>query len=185
MPRRVHSDGSGMSDHRTSAAGKASLSLSIVLGMILVPLTAVAAVIIVSPDLGQVPVPGAAVHDTVGSSTIAMRAASSTVPEPLATDLADACGPAGRRLVDQEKEGSISDTQQAALDALRPVCDAVDVPLPAASEQHVETIVVESSVTGPPSLTSTISGHDDDHDDDDHDDDDRDDDDRDDEWEDD
>ena len=166
----MHPGGSGMSDHRPSRVGRASLPLSIVLGMILVPLTAVAAVIMVSPDSDQEPVSGAALPAAEVSSTAAMAGITTTIPEPtLATDLADACGPAGRRLVDQEKEGSNSDTQQAALDALRPVCDAVGMSLPAAPEQRVETIVVESSVTSQPSPSASISVPNDDDDDEDED----------------
>jgi len=138
--------------------GLKTLPLSVLAGAILVPLTAVASVVLVAPNEAPPAEPVA-----TSSSPIAETPA-------LSTDLAAACGPAGRELVAIHSTGSATDTQRAALEALRPICEALGMSLPGA----LATADVPSEVTDPGPVTveasTTLSddgyedGHDDEHD---------------------
>lgn len=70
-----------------------------------------------------------------------------------AEDLVRACGVEGHYLVDLEAAGAIDDIQQAALNALRPICEEAGLPLPAApiveGETVVETVTVIGTAPGP------------------------------------
>lgn len=166
-----------------SRAGKTSLPLSLLIGALLVPLSAVASVVIVEP--GQPPTVEASPEPATTTA-----ATGATVAPSLSEDLAVACGPAGRDLVARDRDGTATQIQRAALDALRPICDAVGMPLPAvggsvdAASIQSPTVVPVSSVEAP-----AMAGGGSDHEDDDaeHEDDDAEDDDDDDdgEWEDD
>ena len=166
----------------TARPGKGrSLTTSIIVGMILVPVSAVAAVAIVNPRLAPEPQPELAAETDPGDG-----------PAPtLAADLETACGPAGSELAELVRAGTASGLQQAALDALHPICAAVEMPLPAGSappsapEEVLLQTSSSSSATVPDARDDPEVEHDD-RDDDDRDDDDRDDDDRDDDdWDDD
>lgn len=78
-----------------------------------------------------------------------------------AEDLVRACGVEGRYLVDLEGAAAIDDIQQAALNALRPICDDAGLPLPAApiveGETIVETVTVVRAVPGSAPTPSTTS----------------------------
>jgi hypothetical protein len=113
-------------------AGK-TLPISVLAGAVLVPLSAVVSVMLVAPSKAQPTEPAA-----VASSPIAEA-------PPLSTDLAAACGPAGRELAAIDSGGSATETQRAALQALRPICAALGMALP---EERV-TAAVASVATAP------------------------------------
>ena len=99
-----------------SRGSQGSVALSLLLGALLVPLTAVAAVLLVE---------GREKPETTAQAQPA-PVSTPTVSE----DLIEACGPAGVELVDAEAAASATPLQRAALDALRPICDTVGMPLP-------------------------------------------------------
>jgi hypothetical protein len=75
---------------------------------------------------------GSAEAEAAPATTTA--APTTTVPEvPAADDLAAACGAEGATLVAGEAAGTLSELQQAALDALRPICASAGLPLAPAS----------------------------------------------------
>lgn len=140
-----------MSDRRTPA--KKTLSLSVILGTLLVPLSAVAALVL-TDTADTVGESGSETTTSISVPTTQPRAAVET--NSLDDDLAEACGPAGMELVNLEKQGSLTDIQQAALDALREVCDQEAMPLPAGPtpEPIVETVFVSD---GPDATTIPTS----------------------------
>jgi hypothetical protein len=153
---------------------KGSLSVSMIVGLLVVPLTAAAAMWLGDPAEGG--------SDASGTTTPSneIEAATSTTVGQEASDLQVACGAEGMQLVALEQDGSITDVQQAALDALRDLCDQQGLPLPAApaAEPVVQTVVQQAapSAPAPPATTATTLDDDDDRDDDEWDDDDWDDD---------
>jgi hypothetical protein len=160
-----------------SGKRRQSLSVSVILGIVLVPLAAFAASVLVDSE-----------EPSETSSTTVPAAVAPTQPELVpsaetasADDLAAACGDVGLVLVDAEVDGSISELQQAALDGLREVCDQQGMPLPGkpAPEPVVQTVVVadEASASAAAPASDVFEVEDDDHDDDDHEDDDHEDDD--------
>jgi len=78
-----------------------------------------------------------------------------------ADDLVRACGVEGYYLVELEAVGATDDIQQAALNALRPICDGASLPLPAGpvveGETIVETVTVVRAVPGPAAAASTTT----------------------------
>ena len=117
------------------------LTLSIVAGLVLVPLSAVLAVAIVGD--GSTPEAVASETTTAVSTPEVQQIVFGAVAEATTEDIAAACGPAGDALVAAEVEGSITPLQQAALDALRPICEGLGTPL--AAKQ------------GPPPLVQTVT----------------------------
>jgi hypothetical protein len=150
---------------------KGSLTISMIVGTVLVPLTALAAIWLTGPgDSGEESV---ATTTTVVPAITVVPAPETTTSGVTQDDLQAACGPEGMQLVALEEQGSISDVQQAALDALRDLCDQQGLPLPAkpASEPMVQTVIVPA-VSSPTSVATTPATTYDDHEeDDDHDDD--------------
>jgi hypothetical protein len=150
-----------------SGKRRQSLSVSVVLGIVLVPLAAFAASVLVDSEE-----PSETSSTTVPAAVAPIQPEAVPSPETASTDdLAAACGDAGLVLVDAEADGSISEVQQAALDGLREVCDQQGMPLPGkpAPEPIVQTVVVagnESNAAAQP--TDVFEVEDDDHDDDDH-----------------
>lgn len=151
-----------------SRAGKTSLPLSLLIGALLVPLSAVASVVVVKA--GQPAAVEASPEPTTSTVAIGAPGAPS-----LGDDLAVACGPAGQDLVASDRAGTATQIQQAALDALRPICDALGMPLPAAGDTvdaaslQSPTVIPVSNVEAP-SMTGGGSDHEDDradHEDDD------------------
>ena len=78
--------------------------------------------------------------------------------------VAAACGPDGQVLIERELDGSIDPIEQAALDALRPICDEAglaipDAPTPAPVVQQVVVVeqITPASVSAPSSDDS--AGH--------------------------
>lgn len=161
---------------RARNRGAKTLSASVIIGTLLVPVSAAAAFWLTDPGSGD------------DSATAATERTTTTVVSPETThattvalsedalrrgDLEQACGPAGMKLVALEEDGSITDVQQAALDALRDICEQEELPLPGRSQPEpiVQTVVVTETAPSPP---TTMPHVDDDHDDDgwdDHDDD--------------
>lgn len=142
--------------------------LSVILGTLLIPVSALTAFAFVNPDPGP-----QAVKDI--DTQAGVDPASQVVFNPgtaTAEDLAAACGPAGLALVDAESAGSISDVQQAALDALREICSQQGIELPGkpVPEPIVQQVIVQTATTSPPSSSfSSTSPSDDGYEDDDHD----------------
>lgn len=125
-------------------------SLAFAIGSLLVPLSAVAAVLIpnVGANTGPGPGPSQPAASFVESSTSTTHARSS--------DLQSACGPAGLALVEREIAGTIDAFQQAALDALRPICSDAGIPLPPAEETAPAQVVVTAAQgTGPTVASQT------------------------------
>lgn len=146
--------------------GPRRIALSVLSGVLLIPLSALAAVALVPRHSDPVSSTG----DTVASSTTSTTAGAEQVvlapPAASATDLEAACGQEGMTLVDAEKKGTITDLQKAALDALRQVCEGAGTPLPGppAPPPIVQTVKVAPRVSSSPStVTSSTSSH---HDDD-------------------
>ena len=160
MPRRVHPHG------RMSQAGKTSLPLSLLIGALLVPLAAIASVVIVEP--GEPTAVEASPEPT--TTTVALGA---TAAPSLGEDLAVACGPAGQDLVARDRDGTATQLQRAALDALRPICDAVGMPLPAVGD-NVDAASIQSPTVVPvssaeaPSMAGGERDYEDDDDEDEH-----------------
>ena len=121
---------------------KKGVLLSLVVGALLVPLAAYAASSLVSD---------AAVPTTVWAPTTTAPAAEVAAAASSA-DIALACGEEGMRLVAAESDGTISDVQQAALDALRDICVIEGSPLPAptisAAPSTPSTVVVQGGSSG-------------------------------------
>lgn len=64
-------------------------------------------------------------------------------------DLEAACGPLGQELVAAEASGDIDAVQQAALDALRPICEEAGSPLPPPPAAEPEVVYATAAATGP------------------------------------
>lgn len=140
-----------------SRAAKNNLSLSMILGTLLVPVSAVAAIWLTDP--GQ-----PAQAESVQSTTTTAAPAASTASQVSFTDsgateadLRAACGYVGMTLVDAERDGSISDVQQAALDALRDICDeqGLSLPAPPTPDEQVQVVVQDDSSSGTSATTSS------------------------------
>jgi hypothetical protein len=121
--------------------GPKALPISVLAGALLVPLTAVASVMVIAPNETPPAQPTAASSSGPGEAPA------------LSTDLAAACGPAGRELVVLESRNSATDTQRAALVALRPICRAVGLALP----EEAATSDVAPVVTDPDPVTVQAS----------------------------
>lgn len=140
---------------------KGNLTFSMIVGTVLIPLSAMAAIWLTGPaDSGE----EAAVTTTsiVRVATVPPEATAGRVTQ---ADLQTACGPEGMQLASLEEQGTISDVQQAALDALRDLCDQHGIPLPAkpVSEPIVQTVVVPAASTPTTVAATTATTNDDDH----------------------
>jgi hypothetical protein len=138
-----------------SRAAKNSLSLSMILGTLLVPVSAIAAIWLSDP--GQV-----AEAETPTTTTTTVATTSQPAPAfnnvgATEADLRAACGYVGMTLVDAERNGTISDVQQAALDALRDICDeqGLSLPPPPTPETVVKTVVVPDDSSDSATTTTT------------------------------
>ena len=146
-----------MVSRNSSPRSKKSVSLSVMLGTLLVPLSAYAASSLV---------------ETSGVAESVIAPATSPVVEPsvtaipsTGTDLETACGEAGLAMVAAETAGTISQLQQAALDALRGICAEQGMPLPApAVDLPVATTVGEPAAPPPaPATVQAVEESADDH----------------------
>jgi hypothetical protein len=136
---------------------KKGLPLSIIVGTLLVPLTALAAIWVTDP--------GRRAEATSAPTTSPAPAWTGTTQTSdassidITADLQAACGPEGLQLVSLEESGTITDVQQAALDALREVCADQGIPLPESppADVVVQTVVIPATATASafPSTGST------------------------------
>jgi len=150
-----------MTSTEESRRAKKSVSMSMMIGTLLVPLGAYVA---------------SALVQTIGvaeptTAPEAPPAAESAVTEPVSigSDLETACGEAGLGMVAAEETGTIGELQQAALDALRGVCAEQGLPLPA--PPATQPAVSAGTQPAPPPPAAPVSAEvvpafDDDHDDD-------------------
>lgn len=128
---------------------KKSLSVSMIAGIMLVPLTAVAALWLTGQEKSAAETPESTTTTSVPLVTVANPTSPDTTID-LERDLLMACGPDGMELVALEESGKITDVQQAALDALREVCDQEGLALP---EKPVPDPIVQKVVI--PAATAT------------------------------
>ena len=160
---------------RSPAGAKRSVSISVLVGLALVPLSAYAATVLVGDRIPAEP--GASISAPADTPVTGFATQTAS-----AADLEAACGDAGLGMVAAETGGAIGDTEQAALDALREICAQQGMPLPGKAEPPPITQTVVLADNGPaPTVGSEVEwevDYDDDWDDD------RDDD-RDDDWDDD
>ncbi len=146
-----------------TANGRNKLSTSLVVGLLLVPLSAVAAVALVNPDATAEPEEAVAVEMIVEEVTSTTTAEAIEIPEIASDDdLAAACGEQGLALVEKEAAGTISPLEQAALDSLRAICssEAMHLPGPPAPVAVVETVTVAAAPTGGAGSDSVSASHD-------------------------
>lgn len=111
-----------MVSRNSSPRSKKSVSLSVMIGTFLVPLSAYGASSLVETS-------GVA-ESVTAPETLVVESAANKAPS-IGSDLETACGEAGLAMVAAESDGTISQVQQAALDALRGICAEQGMPLPA------------------------------------------------------
>lgn len=135
---------------------KPKLALSVILGMALIPLSAIGAVLLTGQG-GEAA--AQTTGDTIADNPPAVTQIAYSGVEASADDLAYACGKGGKKLVKAEDAGTITDLQQSALDALREICDSQGTPLPGkeAPPPIVETRFVTVEATTGPATTQTTS----------------------------
>ena len=142
---------------------KKGLSTSVIVGTLLVPITALAAVWLTAPG-GVSGASAESAPDAVTATSTASQPAS-----PSSIDVSDllltACGPEGMELVAFEESGTITEVQQAALDALRDVCGQQGIPLspPTEAEPGTSTIAVPATPETSVSASTDTTLDDDDH----------------------
>lgn len=146
-------------------------SISLMLGMLLIPVSAVVAVALVSPGEG---VDGISPESLKAVNVSDLTTQQTIIVEPVTVSedqLGAACGVDGLFLVSLEDDGTISDVQKAALDALRQLCfeEGMALPDPTAPPPITRTEVRE--VVAAPEHASDES-HDDEKGQDEHEDDD-------------
>lgn len=148
---------------RRGSGSKRTVSISVILGTLLVPLSAVAAMVLTDPS-DPAPQSAPELTSTTQAATTSSAASEVAFDVPVATqaDLEMACGPAGMELVAFEVDGTITEIQQAALDALRAICEQEGTPLPGKPQPSpiVETVVV-SSGTAPETTAPSVQNVDD------------------------
>ncbi|MGB7860560.1 MAG: hypothetical protein WBM90_08695 [Acidimicrobiia bacterium] len=150
------------SNQRPARRNGQKLALSVILGVTLIPLSAVGAVFLTNHEPEVSATSDTEVGVTQVSPTLAQIVYSDVEATP--EDLAYACGEGGMDLVEAETDGTIDGLQQSALDALRGICEGQGMPLPgkAAPPPLVETrTVIVGAVSAPtstdaPQTTSTI-----------------------------
>lgn len=137
--------------------------------------------LILSAAIG-IPAVGAVASTTAHPATDADGTSSTTVPPTTSTsdasataieaaihsdaDLQAACTRDGKELAEKEAAGTITPLEQAALDALRPICADNDTPLPAAPqpEQPVQVVTIVEQAA-PATTVQPASSYQDDDDD--------------------
>jgi len=119
----VHLRGTLMVSRNSSPRSKKSVSVSVMLGTLLVPLSAYAASSLV--DTSDV------AESVTAPETSPVGKPAVTATPSTGADLETACGEAGLAMVAAETAGNISQLQRAALDALRGICAEQGMQLPA------------------------------------------------------
>lgn len=140
-----------MSKERTPAR-RNTFTLSLILGLLLIPVSAVAALALVDRTVTDDEAMAAASAEPLSAVTTVVAADAAAEPTTEA-DLAVACGDEGWALVQKEIDGSINGLEQAALDALRGICENAGMPLagPPAPAPIVRTVrVTTPAPTAPP-----------------------------------
>jgi len=137
-------------------------STSLIIGLLLVPLSAVAAVALVSPDApAQTDAPAVVAMTLPETTTTSSTVVETTVAPEIASaeDLAAACGDAGLSLVSKEADATITPLEQAALDSLRAICVDAGMELPGkpAPDPVVATVTVAAAPASHGSSDSTAS----------------------------
>ena len=154
----------------SAARAKKGASLSVILGTLLVPLSAFAASTVVEST--------ATPNSSTRAEASPLQSSVVTQPDFTSADLETACGDAGLAMVAAETAGSIGELQQAALDALRGICSEQGMPLPspATTQAVVSTAAQPASSPARPIDEVVVASDDDDrgddhdrHGDDDHD----------------
>ncbi|HEX2370542.1 MAG TPA: hypothetical protein VHM94_15050 [Acidimicrobiia bacterium] len=129
-----------------------ALTRSLLIGAITVPAIALVAVALSAPPeeqpttTDQAPVAVAAPAGVRTAATPPSVASNAT-----GRDYRLACGRDGRALIKRQQAGSASQVEEAALAALRPICEAQGKPLPAepAPEVIIETIATPPAAAVP------------------------------------
>ncbi len=149
-------------------------ALSLLIGLLAIPLSAAAGFAIVNGIATRPAEPNTTLALPPTTTTSTAAAAGAVIVEPVTTsadDLSSACGTDGMTLVGFEAEGTITDIQQAALDALRQICEDAGTPLPgpAAPPPVVRTVQAAANgvSSGPDSVVQSGEHHDDHEDEDD------------------
>jgi glucose/arabinose dehydrogenase len=147
--------------------GGRRFALSLAAGLLLIPLSATAGFAVINgiatqPDEAETNLP------VETSASAATTPTAQVVVEPVVAtpyDMALACGPDGATLVVAETDGTISEVQQAALDALRQICAEAGLPLPdpAAPPPVVQTVEAGASSATTTRQRATHEDDDDDH----------------------
>jgi len=140
-----------MSKERTPAR-RNTFTLSLILGLLLIPVSAVAALALVDRTVTDDDALAAASAEPLSAVTTVVAANAAAEPTTEA-DLAIACGDEGWALVEKEIDGSINGLEQAALDALRGICESAGMPLagPPAPAPIVRTVrITTPAPTAPP-----------------------------------
>jgi len=139
-----------MTSGNSTPRAERSVALSVILGTLLVPLSAYAA---------------SALFDAGDAAKSLPNVERSVTGAPtVAADMGTACGEAGLAMVAVETAGTISELQQAALDALRGICAEQGIPLPAPELEPVVAGVTQSSPPPPaPASEQLVVTSDDDH----------------------
>ncbi|HEU4321409.1 MAG TPA: hypothetical protein VFS66_15170 [Acidimicrobiia bacterium] len=153
----------------SSSATNRSISVSLIIGTLLVPISALAAVWLSSARAdGETPqTTASAPLDASAPVEVVSTGPPSVVTTPAAADLEAACGPEGMKLVALESTGAITEVQQGALDALRPLCGQQGLALPAApTPEPIVQTVLAPAVTAAATVTTIDDDRYEDHDDD-------------------
>lgn len=143
-----------MSKDRTPAR-RNTFTVSLILGLLLIPLSAVAAMALVDRGTPEVDESAPASADQVSAATTPV-AATTGAESYTDADLAAACGADGWALVEKESGGMITGLEQAALDALRAICENAGMPLagPPAPAPIVRTVRVTTPAPAAPPVAS-------------------------------
>lgn len=133
----------------------ARLTASVVAGLLLVPASAIAAVAIVGAT--RSPSPGMEAASTTTVSNVNALAVPASLADIDVSDdhIDEACGTDAGALVAFEQDGSISDIQAAALDALREICSDHGRPIAAAPAPAPVVRVVKSAPSTPTTTEAT------------------------------
>lgn len=144
---------------RTSQSRSSMFTISLFLGLLLIPLSAVAATALMSngggtgTDGDEASVVVVDVPETTVTTTEPATSETVFVTEPptaTRADLETACGSEGLELVEREAAETITDLEQAALDALRQICaeEGLEIAGPPAPPPVVRTVSVVDSSAG-------------------------------------
>lgn len=121
---------------------------SFLVGLLVVPLSAVAAYALMSSGTPEAEAETAATTITTMAAVqpVGATVGTTTTTAVSRADLEAACGPDGQFLVAVEAAGTITDLEQAALDALRPICAEAGLALddPPAPPPVVHTVTVSN-----------------------------------------